>query len=224
MPPKPRLGRPPDADSAQTRARILNGARELFAERGYETTSNRLIAEEAGLTTGAIYHYFDRKLDIYVAVYRETQNEVYARFDEAITPHHTFVDRLDAVLETAHRLNNDDPSLARFLGTSRVDAARDPSIRRALAASGASRRREFFDELIDLGIATGELDAAQRALIDSLIQTIMAGLVDAVSADRRRHRNAIDGVMALIRGQLIKPARSSPPSASDDASRLAAGS
>ena len=221
---KPRLGRPPDADSAQTRARILSGARQLFAARGYEATSNRLIAEEAGLTTGAIYHYFDRKLDIFVAVYRETQELVYARFDAAIAGRESFVERLDAVLETAHDLNNEDPSLARFLGASRVDADRDPAIARALVDSGGTRRREFFDQLIELGIRTGELDPSNRTVVEALIQTIVVGLVDAVSADPRRHRAAIDGVMALVRGELVDPVTNQRAFSEHDATRLAAGS
>ena len=60
-----RLGRPKSANAHETRQRILDAARRLFATHGFERASNRAIADEADLTTGAIYHYFDRKLDLY---------------------------------------------------------------------------------------------------------------------------------------------------------------
>ena len=53
---------------AETRRRILDVARQSFAELGYGGTTNRHIATKAGITTGALYHYFDSKLDLYLAV------------------------------------------------------------------------------------------------------------------------------------------------------------
>ena len=205
-----RLGRPRDADSVQTRSRILSVARQLFASRGYEATSNRLIAEEAGLTTGAIYHYFDRKLDIFVAVYHESQGLVFDRFDAAIVGTTTFVGRLEAILETAHDLNNEDPSLARFLGACHVDAARDPEIAAAISAAVDPRQRRTFQDLVDFGVSTGEVDASHRAVVWSLLRVIVVGLVDAVSDDRAVHRRAVDGVMLLVNGKLVRPAGDPP--------------
>ena len=40
----------------------------MFAERGYESATNRLLGAEADLTAGAIYHHFGTKADLYVAV------------------------------------------------------------------------------------------------------------------------------------------------------------
>jgi AcrR family transcriptional regulator len=201
-----RLGRPPDTDSAVTRARIIEVARSLFASRGYEATSNRLIAEEAGLTTGAIYHYFDRKLDIYVAVYEETQRGVQARFAASTAGATTFLAYLRAVLETAHELNNEDPSLARFLGSCRVDVSRDTEIAAAIRAAGVVRGQEFFAPMIKLGIRTGEIDRKDAKRMAALLDTLMIGLIDAVSNDRERHRRAVDGILALAEGTLITPA------------------
>jgi AcrR family transcriptional regulator len=54
-----RLGRPRDAEPGATRDRILHAARHSFAELGYMATTNKVLADEAGVTTGAIYHYFE---------------------------------------------------------------------------------------------------------------------------------------------------------------------
>ena len=45
----------------QTRALILQTALDLFRERGYEDTTMRLIAQEAGVALGNIYYYFRSK-------------------------------------------------------------------------------------------------------------------------------------------------------------------
>ncbi|MDG2112423.1 MAG: TetR/AcrR family transcriptional regulator [Actinomycetota bacterium] len=200
-----RLGRPPASSSAATRARILDVARRRFATGGYEATSNRSLAEEAGLTTGAIYHYFNSKLDIYTSVYDEAQTRVYARFDDAIDGLATFMAQLDAVLEAAHELNREDPSLALFLGSSRVDAARDPSLADALRRVEPDRRRTFFADMIEVGVATGEIDESARPLVAALIRTLVTGLVDAVSGDTTQHRAAIDAIKAVFDGKLVRP-------------------
>jgi AcrR family transcriptional regulator len=199
---KARLGRPPDTNSAETRAAILRSARQLFAAKGYEATSNRSIAEEAGVTTGALYHYFDRKLDIFTAVYIDTQETVYSRFDKWAADTTTFGDRLRATLEAAYELNGEDPTLAQFLGSCRVDAARDPVLRKTIG--GNDNRRGYFGEMVELGMATGEIDPAQASMVSAVLDTIVVGLVSGVSGDRTRHREAIDGVLALVEGKLVR--------------------
>ena len=110
-----RLGRPPASSSTDTRNRILDSARRCFAEFGYEASTNKVLAREAGLTTGAIYHYFGSKRDLYAAVYETVQTVVYQRFDDAAAPERTFTGKLLAVLDTALELNREDPTLAGFL-------------------------------------------------------------------------------------------------------------
>jgi len=45
----------------QTRALILNTALDLLRERGYERTTMRAIANQAGVSLGNAYHYFGSK-------------------------------------------------------------------------------------------------------------------------------------------------------------------
>ncbi len=49
---------------AQTRDRILNSARELFADRGYQKTTVVDISKQAGLSEAALYEYFQGKEDL----------------------------------------------------------------------------------------------------------------------------------------------------------------
>jgi AcrR family transcriptional regulator len=49
--------------------RLLSAATRLFAENGYESTSVQEIVTAAGVTKGAMYHYFAAKDDLLFAIY-----------------------------------------------------------------------------------------------------------------------------------------------------------
>jgi AcrR family transcriptional regulator len=56
---------PPHED---TRARVLQAALELFAERGFAATSTRELSERLGFTKAALYYYFRTKDDLLAAL------------------------------------------------------------------------------------------------------------------------------------------------------------
>jgi AcrR family transcriptional regulator len=59
-----------------TRRRILDAARELFAQHGYAGTSIRLIARRCGLSDPAIHYHFRTKSEIYDALLVEPAYDV----------------------------------------------------------------------------------------------------------------------------------------------------
>jgi AcrR family transcriptional regulator len=48
------------------RTEILDGARRAFAKHGYAGATVARLEEEIGLSRGAIFHYFESKLDLFV--------------------------------------------------------------------------------------------------------------------------------------------------------------
>ena len=52
-----------------TRTAVLNSAMRLFAQNGYAHTTTRSIANEAGISIGLMYHYFDSKERLLQAVF-----------------------------------------------------------------------------------------------------------------------------------------------------------
>jgi AcrR family transcriptional regulator len=200
-----RLGRPPASDSADTKQRILDVARCSFGELGWEKTTNKDVAAKAGITSGALYHYFDSKLDMYWAVYDHVLTTVEDRFLEAISSSDTFVGQFEAVLEAAHELNAADPSLARFVGSSRVDIARHDDLRRHM---GRRSSAGIISRLADQAVATGEVHPSRRRELTAFVTTVLAGLTDAMSEDLNAHRVAVDSIRAALGGELIRPPRS----------------
>ncbi|HEY7115177.1 MAG TPA: TetR/AcrR family transcriptional regulator [Tepidisphaeraceae bacterium] len=56
---------------AATRQRILDTARGLFADRGYDATATRDIARAAGIASGTLFNYFPTKEAIVACLARE---------------------------------------------------------------------------------------------------------------------------------------------------------
>ena len=59
----------------QTRAAITDAALRLFRERGYEATTMRAVAREAGVATGNAYYYFSSKEELIQEFYARHQAE-----------------------------------------------------------------------------------------------------------------------------------------------------
>ncbi len=205
-----KLGRPPDTNSAATRGRLIDAARKCFGEFGYEGTTNRMIADQAGITTGAIYHYFASKLDIFSTVEQEVHQYVYRRFALALEDQETMVGKLEMMLETAHELHRDDPTLARFLASYRIDSQRVPELRDGPQARGWPIRDQFVADLVAAGIASGEVGKKSGPLIDGLMKTLTVGLTDAFLQDLEGQRLAIDGIKAVLRDGIAFDAQKPP--------------
>ena len=78
------------ADRAERRREeLLQISLRLFSERGFEGTSIRDIAREAGITEGLIYHYFQSKKDLLKTVVEESVSDPEAFQD--------FLDRLESL-------------------------------------------------------------------------------------------------------------------------------
>lgn len=62
----------------RTRARILAAARKLFADPGYDETTIRMIAAEAGVAPGSVFTTFESKEDVLFAITGELFEEIAA--------------------------------------------------------------------------------------------------------------------------------------------------
>lgn len=64
------------ASAQDTRERILEVARELFTDNGYEGTSLREIADRLGFTKAALYYHFQSKEQLLLALLEPVQGMV----------------------------------------------------------------------------------------------------------------------------------------------------
>ena len=67
----------------ESREKILDGALRLFARNGYSATSVRMIAEEAGISQGLLYNYYNGKEALLAAIFERSMRDVDASFARA---------------------------------------------------------------------------------------------------------------------------------------------
>lgn len=58
-------------EEKETKERLLISAKKEFVEKGYLQASLRNICKNAGVTTGALYFFFQDKEDLFAAVVEE---------------------------------------------------------------------------------------------------------------------------------------------------------
>jgi AcrR family transcriptional regulator len=62
--------------TADTRAGLVKAARRLFGERGYGAVSLDEVCARARVTKGALYHHFEGKQDLFLAVYERVEEDL----------------------------------------------------------------------------------------------------------------------------------------------------
>lgn len=90
-----------DNFKADRREEILAAAMRCFLARGYDRTTMREIAAEAGVSTGAIYVYFATKAEMLQAVCKEESEVQRANLLAALRTLPPGDDRIEAGLEAA---------------------------------------------------------------------------------------------------------------------------
>lgn len=64
-------------EDTEKKKRLLQCAREEFIEKGYSSASLRSICKKAGVTTGALYFFFQDKEDLYANLVEEPLHGLY---------------------------------------------------------------------------------------------------------------------------------------------------
>lgn len=95
----PDQGGTPTSKSEQTRALILETAMRLFQERGYDKTTMRAIAAEAGVSVGNAYYYFAGKEHLIQGFYDRIAAEHQVAIREVLARETDLEARLAGVLK-----------------------------------------------------------------------------------------------------------------------------
>lgn len=165
---KKRLGR---ADRTEdTRRRLLDSARRVFARRGFHAASLDLVAEDAGFTKGAVYSRFRSKADLFLAVLE-------ARIEQRIADVRAAAAAERGPLAVAAALSRQweerlrrDEAWSLLLIEFRLHAARVPGLNRRYAALHARLRDAMAEIIARESVESGEAlavpagDVARAAL------------------------------------------------------------
>jgi len=193
----------PERTAASRRA-LVGAARRLFATHGYAAVGTELIATEAGLSRGALYHQYADKLELFAAVLEEVEADIATRMANAVA-------ELDPADTGALLLAGADAFL---------DACAEPAIQRIVLLDGPSvlgwdRWREIclrhsvglVDALITDGIERGTIaPQPTRPLTHVLVGAVdEAALYIAEADDPTRARAEMGAVIHQLATALTNP-------------------
>ncbi|MGI8558944.1 MAG: TetR/AcrR family transcriptional regulator [Solirubrobacteraceae bacterium] len=187
---------------AQTRERLLDAARGVFAARGFHAASVDEIADAAGFSSGALYSNFDGKEDLFLELLRRELGAQALAVERAVGHPDTIAERARAGAAEWMTFVEREPSLLMLVVEFWAYAARDPDVRPKVAAHFAEVRavmtRLIVDGARELGLEL-LLPPEQLAIaIDALAEGIARQqLTDPAAVDE--HLLA-DSVSILIAG------------------------
>lgn len=177
---------------ATTQRAFLDAGRKLFAEEGFSQISIEAIVREAGVTRGALYHYFEDKAALFRAVAEELNEQIDASVVEAAR---------------AEYAESNDPLEMFMVGTSAyLSACLRPEVRQIILLDGpAVLGWEAWHEM-DASHALAQIEAGLEVLIRNEVME---------SQPKRLLAHLIHG--ALIEAAMYVASSEAPQEAKDEA-------
>lgn len=187
------------------RAQILVAARKVFGHGGYHGATIEAIAQEAGLSNGAVYYNFANKEDLFLALLDE-------RIDQR-------VQHLQRIFDDTSRVDS-VPAQIQHEATDLVESLKQSSEWRLLflefviyAARNPAFRVEFVKRREKMKTALTEL-LAQRAHAQDIdppvpieqLVVLLNGLINGLAVEELAEPGAVpDGLLATALTALTQP-------------------
>jgi AcrR family transcriptional regulator len=150
-----------------TRARIVEVALELIADRGFAATTTREISERLGFTKAALYYHFRTKDDLLAAIVAPAMSELEALVDDARPVVEPAARR--SVLAGYVTLVAEHADLVRVLSA-------DPAVRHSPALAGAT---PLYERLAQLLAGVEVPGTAERVRVRAAFGAVHAALEHA---------------------------------------------
>ncbi|APR76138.1 Transcriptional regulator, TetR family protein [Minicystis rosea] len=145
------MARPPSPRSAEeSKQRLLEVGKKLFARHGFAGASTRAIAQGAALNISMIRHYFGSKEGLYVACLEDFARARTGVLDHVLTPAANVVEfraRLELAVEETLRFHLADPEALEILMRDMRPGAKllDPSLEAVFVEFPVRLARYFAD-------------------------------------------------------------------------------
>lgn len=151
-----------EQSKAQTRQRLLDAARSVFARRGYHGASVEEIAAEAGFSTGALYSNFDGKEDLFLALMDHVIDAYCSEIAAEVDGVASIADRARDGARHWMEIVEREPEMLMLFVEFWAYAARDPDARGRVATSFA-KARQVLTRLISDGVREFDLELEMPA-------------------------------------------------------------
>ncbi len=186
----------------RTRGQLLDAARRVFTERGFDGATIDDIAEAAGVSKGAFYFHFATKEDAFVALIHEWAASVSKRLQQSVAGTGELAQIVES-LASSHNAEWGPSLLIEFW----AQAGHSPQVAQGLVEAQRAWRAGTLKVIRAARRAGLVSDSVSAESAVALLEALRGGLIaqGALSgASRANSRSAIRGAVALL-----QPAR--PP-------------
>lgn len=205
------MARKTKEDAEVTRQNLLSAALKVFSRQGYAAARLEDIAEEAGVTRGAIYWHFKNKADLYNILVGETLGGIQSVVDRAVRQGGTFLEIQRRVMIYITTLPEVDEVYRAVMELTILKTGYEPELQEGLRAKNEAARQveEELAGYFRMGIAIGEVRAeldpviAARSMMAYMNGILLNWLMDQQAFSLRECVPAL--VDIYIRGIAARP-------------------
>lgn len=158
----------------EQRARILEGARKVFAQKGMAATMAE-VAAAAGVSQGLAYRYFDSKEVIFKELLEQSVQAALAALPRILEMPGTPGEHLTFLLERAWNGRREHPEIYELMYQMLYDESTPESLRTLVEKQGLAFV-EVIRKLIVEGQATGEIAEGDPDQMVTLVLVSLDGL------------------------------------------------
>jgi TetR/AcrR family fatty acid metabolism transcriptional regulator len=187
----------------EKRARIMDAAIKVFAERGFHTATVAEIARGAGVADGTIYLYFKSKDDLLLRLFDEKMTELLEAARGALADEKTAPARLRRFIQLHLSLVEKNPELASVLI---VELRQSAQFLKAADRNKLASYVDLIAEVVRAGQESGELNngispaVVKRAIFGALDELALGWLLSGRRTNLRK--TAAEVAEWLVRGLL----------------------
>ena len=174
---------------------ILAAARSLFLNRGFATVTMQDIADEAGISAGAIYRYYPSKDELIRSYFEHCVGTSPATMIRLVAPEAPPIERLLAIAAAVKDKwieNNGEHIIGELQST--MAGIRQPENFGPLVSDAREQLYEALLEIVEEGQRTGEIDPKlnPRALVVSLNAWVIGIGLLAIETGEERLEEQLD--------------------------------
>ncbi|GHH30823.1 TetR/AcrR family transcriptional regulator [Lentzea cavernae] len=191
------------AAGLSSRDDILNAARALIGEKGYDGMAVSDLCAKSGLPASSIYYHFGNKLGVLAALLERTSEELHTLFPSpSAFDHLPPLERLEAWFSAACQSLDERPDYLRLLVAVAVGPQKDAEAVQATVRRIRDNAHASWVSALT-PIFAPKATKANKALVEHLAvlgRALTDGLAVSDSFDEITYSSQVDAFLSLIRG------------------------
>ena len=181
----------------QSRLKILEAARVVFAECGYAQASMRTIAQEAGISVGGLYIYFKNKEDLYLTFMQDAMSNLNDTTQDALLMIENPIEAIRTFIVIAINFAKTHREIITLQGRELGF-----SFGTEFTKQFSRERRNRIAEIIRKGKAEGVFNECDADDTAKVILNMLRGYIVSMSIDEESLFTPEEGVNLVLHGLL----------------------